>query len=70
MPLKQELEDQYMRRATFFSDLSILFKTAAGRGEAISGKELRSFQHSLISLNSALAMKAAAEPELSFKQAS
>lgn len=70
MPLKQELDDRYMRRATFFSDLSVLFKTVAGGGEAISGKELRSFQHSLISLNSALEMKAAAEPELSFRQAS
>lgn len=70
MPLKQELDDQYMQHATFLSDLSVLFKTVAGRGEAIDGKELRAFQHSLVSLNSALTMKAAAEPELSFKQAS
>ena len=68
MPLKQELDDRYMQSATFFSDLMLLFKTVAGRGEAISGKELRSFQHSLFLLNSAL--QAATEPELSFKQAS
>jgi lipopolysaccharide/colanic/teichoic acid biosynthesis glycosyltransferase len=70
MPLKQELDDEYMRRATFFSDMAMLFKTVAGRGEAIDSKELRTFQHSLVSLNSALKMKAAAEPELSFRQAS
>jgi lipopolysaccharide/colanic/teichoic acid biosynthesis glycosyltransferase len=68
MPLKQELDDRYMRSATFFSDLMLLFKTVAGRIEAINEAELRSFQHSLVSLNSAL--QTASQPELSLKQAS
>lgn len=53
MPLKMELDEGYMKHATFFSDLKLLFDTVLGRGKTIDSDGLLKFQHSLVSLASA-----------------
>lgn len=54
MPLKTELDNQYMKTATFFTDLGLLFKTAFGRGATVGENELLQFHESLFSLDRAL----------------
>ncbi len=54
MPLKTDLDNQYMWRATFFTDLRLLFNTALNRGSLIAEHDLLRFHQSLVSLNSAL----------------
>jgi hypothetical protein len=67
MPLKRKLDDNYMRKATFASDLLLLFRTVLGKGELIVDSDLRKSQQSLLSLNSALSVGVAgdglSEPE-------
>ena len=58
MPIKRSLDDEYMRRATLRSDLLLLVQTLLGKGELIQDKDLRQFQQSLVSLNSALGARA------------
>jgi lipopolysaccharide/colanic/teichoic acid biosynthesis glycosyltransferase len=69
MPLKRELDNHYMDRATFFTDLVVLFKTALGLGAGIDESQLV-FQHSLVALGSALSSKVPNQRNLKVKQAS
>jgi lipopolysaccharide/colanic/teichoic acid biosynthesis glycosyltransferase len=57
MPLKGKIDSNYMHRATFLSDLRILFATAFGRGERIDHDSLSEFQDSLLSLDLALRVR-------------
>jgi lipopolysaccharide/colanic/teichoic acid biosynthesis glycosyltransferase len=40
LPLKQRLDDDYMARATFFSDLKLICKTVVAVGTAVEGPDL------------------------------
>jgi hypothetical protein len=54
MPLKKKLDDNYMREATLLRDLVLLCRTVTSKGDVIRENDLRRFQASLVSLNSAL----------------
>lgn len=54
MPVKRNLDNSYMRSSTLRSDLQIMMRTILGKGELIQQSDLFQFQHSLMSLNSAL----------------
>lgn len=51
MPLKFEIDRNYMRHATFLSDLRIIFATVLGRGEKIAREDLSRFESSLLALD-------------------
>jgi lipopolysaccharide/colanic/teichoic acid biosynthesis glycosyltransferase len=67
MPLKRKLDDNYMREATFASDLLLLFRTVLCKGALIADSDLRESQQSLLSLSLAVGASAArgglSEPE-------
>jgi len=54
MPIKRQLDNQYMLEATFASDLLLMLRTVLGRGDAIREVDLVHFQESLVTLSSAL----------------
>lgn len=54
MPVKKHLDQAYMAHASFVSDIRILAATVLGRGDRLDCERLESFQHSLVSLGTAL----------------
>ncbi len=73
MPLKRELDDEYLADASFLSDLSLLWKTVAGSHRLADRERIGDLQVSLVSLSQALGssvapapMHAPADPRLPF----
>ena len=68
MPLKRELDDEYMANASLFSDILLLFQTVCGSGHAsVDAERIGSLQVSLLSLSQALGQdggRAAAAPAM------
>jgi lipopolysaccharide/colanic/teichoic acid biosynthesis glycosyltransferase len=54
MPIKRQLDSEYMLRATLASDLILMLHTVLGRGYSIREVDLLHFQESLATLGSAL----------------
>jgi hypothetical protein len=54
MPLKRELDDEYLARATFLSDLGVLFRTVWDSHETADTERICELQGSLVSLSQAL----------------
>jgi lipopolysaccharide/colanic/teichoic acid biosynthesis glycosyltransferase len=54
MPLKRVLDDEYTAKATFLSDLTLLFKTAWGLHHAPRPADMDALRASLLSLSQAL----------------
>lgn len=54
MPLKRELDDEYLANATFFSDLGVLWRTIAGSHRVADRERVGDLQVSLMSLSQAL----------------
>ena len=61
MPLKRELDDEYLANATFFSDLGMLWKTVAGKHRVADRERICDLQVSLVSLSQALGSTVAPE---------
>lgn len=54
MPIKRALDDEYTAKATFFSDLTLLFRTASGLQHAPRPGDMDTLRASLVSLSQAL----------------
>lgn len=70
MPLKRELDDEYLANASFGSDLILLWRTVSGKHKPADQERVCDLQVSLVSLSQALgqsvsssAYKAAGHPE-------
>lgn len=62
MPLKRELDNEYLARASFFSDLALLFRTVWGSHKAADRERISDLQISLVSLSQALGQSVAPMP--------
>jgi lipopolysaccharide/colanic/teichoic acid biosynthesis glycosyltransferase len=54
MPLKRELDDEYLSKATFLSDLAVLWRTVSGFRRPAELEKIGNLQTSLLSLSQAL----------------
>jgi hypothetical protein len=54
MPMKRKLDDDFLRGAASTSDLSLMLRTALGKGDQIQEADFPHFQDSLVNLASAL----------------
>jgi lipopolysaccharide/colanic/teichoic acid biosynthesis glycosyltransferase len=54
MPLKRALDDEYMAKASFLSDLTLLFRTVWGMANSVRPEQMDDLQVSLMSLSQAL----------------
>ena len=61
MPLKRELDDEYLANASFVSDLGVLCRTVTGRHKVTDLERIGNLQGSLVSLSQALGQSVAPE---------
>ncbi len=63
MPLKRELDDEYLATATFLSDIGLLWRTVSGSRTVTDLERIGNLQVSLVSLSQALGQSGAASAE-------
>jgi lipopolysaccharide/colanic/teichoic acid biosynthesis glycosyltransferase len=62
MPLKRELDEEYMAKASLVSDLALLFQTVWGSHKSSQAERIGNLQVSLLSLSQALGQSNRPEP--------
>jgi lipopolysaccharide/colanic/teichoic acid biosynthesis glycosyltransferase len=65
MPLKREIDDEYLAQASFFTDMDLLFRTLWNSNKKTDKEKISSLQISLVSLSQALGQSVEPEPMVS-----